>query len=145
MAEKFTERKSAPRPVTAEQKARISVARRKELEAQAQAEIDKELQREAELAYLEECKRLARDMEDPNEEKLQIRIELPDSSPYIKIDGRDDLTFFPYRVYTVRKRLYDTLQEIMWRAKREDDVRKGENVNQYRRMVDHAISGRNYR
>lgn len=144
MVEKFTERKLAPRPTTPEQRARIPLARRKELEAEAKALVDKELQKEAELAYLEEQKKLMRDMEDPNEERFSVRIELPDSAPYIMLDGRPDRTFYPYRNYSVNKRTYDTLQEIMWRSKKEDDIRKGENVNAYRRQLNEVRSGRNY-
>jgi hypothetical protein len=129
-------------PISDEMRARVKADRLKQLEALAAAEVEAELDAQAEEAIKEEIKTKMRRKKDPALRMKSIRIDLPDSAPYICIDGQHGKTYYPNVTYSVDADTYDTLKEIMWRSWREDASRRGEiNSNEYRRTLNRQISG----
>lgn len=113
---------------------------RRELEQEAEEQIRDEQIAIAKAAFLEAAKKKSRQKHDPNERLYAIRIDLPDSSPCITINGHEH--YFPQQTYQVNAAKRDCLMEIMWRSSLEDAVRRGNrHDNEYRRTLQRTISG----
>jgi hypothetical protein len=115
----------------------ISEERREELRLEAQQKIDAERVKSAEDDYLKKAELELRRAHDPDEEMIEITLDLAEHSDRITIDG---VMYFHGYTYKVPLNTYRTILEIQSRGWDHQAIVDGKNVNSYRKAHNLRIS-----
>jgi hypothetical protein len=110
------------------------------LRGKAKAKVLAEKKKAAETELLKKFEQEARAEDDPEEEMVSIMIDLPGHSDRITVDGK---IFFHGSTYTVPRRKFDSLRDIVSLAWDHEDSVQGANTNDYRRPRNINLSPSN--
>lgn len=115
----------------------LSSERQEELRLEARKKIDDERVKQAEDDYLKKAELELRRAHDPDEEMVEVTLDLAEHSDRITIDGT---IYFHGYTYKVPLNTYRTIMEIQARGWDHQAIVDGKNVNQYRRAHNLRIS-----
>lgn len=117
----------------------LTAEEKNDLRQRAIEQVDEEERERAQDAYLETALlevRRSRQIAEPEEEQREILIDLAGHSRDIRLDG---IVFIHGRVYTVGKRVYDVLAEIMARGWNHERSVGGANDSEYRKPHENIV------